>query len=684
MFNDLLFQQYYEQINEALLLTYNKIISQIYLEEIQVIIQFIKNNNFQAGVNKIKQFEKLFQERYQVIFKPLTLPEESIKTKIRTEIEQEWSDIFKSSSESINTHNFYKAIEKKYQFNYDEIIDAIKVLAKDLKVIAEVQQAYIEATNLAESKKKLLQNLLYLAQKSQTLFQKYYIEISELRNNIDKYSAQTIENITQLQENLSLQVKQLIAQEKSTQSEYQQFFLEYRLLIIQELDPICDCLSTFSLLAQKLRSDFIEELTKLEIKHSETSELDGYNLDQKFKSLSDNLKQIQAVEEADKNAHQSIKLLSQSTELQFFQDVLEETEQRILRSIEDSIAQTKDFSLMLQQIESFKQEYENKVKELSEVEHQYLKLREETIKSINPDIKFSISSLNLGTDNINEIFIPEKSYRLIRSQLNSYNTEANQEIIKQLDTDGMMLSISDLGEATREATGIEAEFSISKLSKELSQQITQLNHVNTVGFIPIFINDSERSDIPAIMFFCRDLNMVRPEITVLLEIVQEDNFINVRKSVNISPLSSQVINNLLNPYKAIFRNNSSQIKLLIADQFLANKLKLDFQGQVAKVMAQAKKNLEIYYLEELKHYVLKLISTGNLENNLFLTSVDNLINMRLDTSLASISDDESELWSDFSRNLEIVIFVFSVILLIFLFISLNIAINLWLLVFKKE
>lgn len=684
MFNDLLFEQYYEQINEALLLTYKKIISQIYLEEIQAIIQFIKNNNFQAGLNKVQQFEKSFQERYQVIFKPLTLPEESIKTKIRTEIELEWSDIFKSSSESINTHNFYKAIENKYQFSYDEIIDAIKVLAKDLKVIVDIQKAYIEAANLAESREKLLQNLLYLTQKSQNIFQQYNIEISDLRDNIDNYSTQTIQNITQIKENLSLQVKELIAQEKSTQSEYQQFFLKYRLLIIQELDPICDCLSTFSLLAQKLRSDFIEELTELEIKHSEQSELDRYNLDQNFKSLSDNLKQIQAVEEADKNARQSIKFLSQSTELQFFQDVLEETEQRILRSIEDSIAQTKDFSLMLQQIESLKQEYENKVKELSEVEHQYLKLREETITSINPDIKFSISSLNLGTDYINEIFIPEKSYRLIRSQLNSYNIEANQEIIKQLDTDGMMLSISHLGETKREAIETEAEFSISELSKEFSHQITQLHHVNTVGLIPIFINDSEGSDIPAILFFCHDLNMVRPEITVLLEIVQEDNFINIRKTVTISPLPSQVISHLLDPYKIIFRNKSSQIKLLIADQFLANKLKLDFQGKVANIMAQTKKNLEIDYLEELKHYVLKLISTGNLESNLFLTSVDDLINMGLDASLASISDDESEQSSDFSEDFERVIFIFSQILLITLLISLDAAINLWVLIFKKE
>ncbi|NEP61379.1 MAG: hypothetical protein F6K31_31245, partial [Symploca sp. SIO2G7] len=450
MFFSLLFDKYYEQISSALLPGYKKAVGKIYLKDIQSVQEAIKKSGFQVAIDKSQNLSRSFQERHKVSFKPLALPQDSMKDSIKTEVEPEWSGFFKTVSVLIDNHDFYKAIESRFQRRYQGIVKAAEVLAKDVKLIADIQNVYSEAEKFGKSREKLIQNVHYLADKSQQIFSQYYEQISIFRDEVDNYSEQTIQKLTQAKENLATQVEQLIAKEQSIQSEYEQFFLGYRLLITQRIDPICDRLKTFGFKSQELRSRFIERLAKLEDKHPEKLELLRHELDEQFESLLNEVEQMQAVEQAEKEARESIKKLGKSTNIDFFQEVAEEAQQTALRSIGDSIRELEAFPLMVQKIESIKQGYHNRIHELTEVESQYLNLRNETIKSIDADVKFSISSLNLNANKINELFVPESSYKLVTSQLNSYDMDANQAVLNQLTTDGMLLSIGELGDSKRE------------------------------------------------------------------------------------------------------------------------------------------------------------------------------------------------------------------------------------------
>lgn len=643
MFFSLLFDKYYEQIASTLLPGYKKSVGKAYIKDIQSALEAIKETGFQVAIDRSQNSIQSFQKRYEISFKPLTLPEDSVKDSIKTEIEPEWSGFFKTISVLIDNHDFYKAIENRFQRRYEGVVNATEVLAKDLKLIADVQKNYTEAQNFGKSREKLIQNLRYLAAKSQQLFPRYYAHISTLRDDIDNYSDQTIQKLIHAKQNLSVQVEQLIAEEQSVQSEYQKFFLGYRLLITQQIDPICDNLQIFSFRSQELRSQFIETLTNLEDKHPEELEIARRKLDKHFESLLNELGQMQAVEQANRETRQFIRGLGNSSKFDFFQEAAEEAQQTAIRSIGNSIRELESFPLMLQKIESINQGYRNKIHELLNVERKYFDLRNETLKSINADIKFSIGSLNLDTTHIDALFVPENSYRLLSGQLKSYDSDANQTVLNQLTTDGMLLNIGELGEA-KGPIKIEADLSLETLSEQLSRKITELGISNMVGFVPVLIDESERLDIPAILFYCRDPEKARPELTGLLEVVQEGKLIYIRKLISVLPLSSQVLNPLLEGYKVAFRSNSRQVTQLINDEFLANKLKLDFQGQIAQVMTQAKQKLRNAYLEELKQDVLNMVASSSLDRNVFLKTTDNLIIEALDAWIGFEENDEPQLW----------------------------------------
>jgi hypothetical protein len=112
----------------------------------------------------------------------------------------------------------------------------------------------------------------------------------------------------------------------------------------------------------------------------------------------------------------------------------------------------------------------------------------------------------------------------------------------------------------------------------------------------------------------------------------------------VLPLSSQVLNDLLENYKSIFRSHSREVTGLISDQFLANKLKLDFQGYIAQSMARAKQELRRAYLDDLKQYTVNSIESNSFNELLFVKSVDNLILRTLDNFLGFGKSDEPQIW----------------------------------------
>ena len=337
MFFTKLFDKYYKQISSALLPGYKKAIGKIYLKDIQPAIEAIDESEFQVAIDKSQNLLKLFQEKYKINFKPIGLPKDSIKDTIKSEIEPEWSGFFKTLTVLIDNHDFYKVIENCFQRYYEGIVKAAEVLAKELKLIADVQKIYLESHYVGQSREKLIQNLHYLATKSQQIFSQYYTQTSNLRNDIDSYSQDTIKKLTQAKQNLSAQVEKIIYEEQSIQSEYQKFFLGYRLLITQKVDPICDNLQIFSFKSDELRSKFIEELTKLEDKHPEQLELARHQLDSNLKNLLYELEQMQAVEKANYETRKFIKILGDSSKFDFFQDTAEEAQQKAIRAIGDSI-----------------------------------------------------------------------------------------------------------------------------------------------------------------------------------------------------------------------------------------------------------------------------------------------------------------------------------------------------------
>ncbi|MBW4495102.1 MAG: hypothetical protein KME26_18850 [Oscillatoria princeps RMCB-10] len=643
MFFSPLFNKYYDQISSSLLPGYKKSAGKVYMRDIQPALETINNYGFPTPAEHAQKALQSFQNRFRVTFKPLAFPEASLKEDIKAEIEPQWSSFFKAVSTLIDSQDFYKAIESSFKRRCEGTVNAVEVLARDLLLIAEIQKSYDEAFNVGKTREKLVQNLRYLSAESQQLFPRYYAEIAKLRDEVGNYSQQTVQTLTRTKQNFSAQVEQLISRERSAQSDYEQFFLGYRLLIAQQIDPICDELRTFSFRSQNLRSQFIEQLISSEDAHPQQLELLRPDLDNQFAFVLNELEQMLAVERADTQARQSIKNQGAEIQFEFFQDVAEEKQQVALREIGDSIRQSGDFPLILQQIESVQQSYFQKIQELAEVERQYLQLRQETLGSLDSPIKPLLNQLNLNSA---ELFGAGSSYRLLAGKLEKYvDDPTNYARLEQLAMDGMLLGISDFGQSIQNPIQVNTTLDLETLSRKLSDKIAELGIGNKVGFIQVLLDEAEQFDKPALLFFSPTPQTDRPELTGLLEVVQEGKLVYIRKLVCICPLPSHLLNPLLEGYKATFRTKSREVRQLISDPFLANKLDYDFQSHIARAMTQAKQRLRTAYLDKLKEWALEIFKSDSLEQNFFLKTLDDLIVKALDAVLGfEDTSDEPEIW----------------------------------------
>lgn len=642
MFFTTLFNKYYDQISSALLPEHKKSVGKIQIRDIQPSLDAITNYGFSIPTQHAQNLVQSFHDRYKVTFKPLVLPEDSLKEDVKNEIEPEWSGFFKTVTALIDHHDFYKAIETVFQRRYQGIVRATEILAKDVKLCAEIAKIYDEAVNVAKSRAKLLKGLQYLAGDSQLLMSRYSAQIERLRDDFNHYSSQTVESLQQAKQNLSSEVEKIISQERNTQSEYAQFFMDYRLRVTQEIDPICDRLKTFSFRGQEMRSQLIEHLTDLQDRHPDQLELMRDDLNQQFTLVLNELKQMQAVETADKKARQTVQNFPNSTQLEFFQDVAEVKQQIALRSISDRIRESDNLLSIQQKIESIEQDYLQEINDLAEVERQYLNLRTETLDSFKSPVKFSLEQLNLGNT---EIFSPvQNSYRLVVGKLDKYGSN-NEELLNQLTTDGMLLGISDLGQAIEKPVLVSTSLDIEKISQEIERKITDIGWEKRVGFIQVLLDEENTFDKPAILFFTRQPQTERPEFTALLEVTQEGQLVYIRKLVCICPLPSHLLNNLLEGYKTTFKNKNREVMQLITDEFLANKLKLDFQSHIAQAMVQAKRRLRDAYLENLREYSLQKVVSEALENNIFLKTIDEvIISKALDAATGFEDNSEQFNW----------------------------------------
>ena len=640
MFFTTLFNKYYDQISSALLPEHKKSVGKIQIRDIQPSFDAITNYGFSIPTQHAQNLVQSFHNRYQVTFKPLAFPEDSLKENVKNEIEPEWSGFFKTLTVLIDNHDFYKAIETVFQRRYQGIVHATEILGKDVKLVAEITKVYDEAVNVGKSRSKLLKGLQYLAGDSQLLMSRYSAQIERLRDDFNHYSSQTVESLQQAKQNLSSEVEIIISQERNTQSEYAQFFMDYRLRVTQEIDPICDRLKTFSFRGQEMRSHLIEYLTDLQDRHPEQLELMRGDLNQEFTLVLNELKQMQSVETADKKARQTIQNFPNSTQLEFFQDVAEVKQQIALRGIGDRIRESDNLLSIQQKIESIEQDYLQKINYLYEVERQYLNLRTETLDSFESPVKFSLEQLNLGNT---EIFSPvQNSYRLVVGKLDKYGSN-NEELLNQLTTDGMLLGISDLGQAIKKSVQVSTSLDIEKISQEIERRITDIGWESRVGFMQVLLDEENTFDKPAILFFTRQPQTERPEFTALLEVTQEGQLVYIRKLVCICPLPSHLLNNLLEGYKTTFKNKNREVMQLITDEFLANKLKLDFQSHIAQAMVQAKHRLRDAYLENLREDSVQKIVSEALENNIFLKTIDEVIISKALDAATGFEDNSEQL-----------------------------------------
>ncbi|MEG4489333.1 hypothetical protein [Microcoleus sp. D2_18a_B4] len=641
MFFSILFNKYYDQISSALLAEHKKSLGKIHIRDIQPSVDAIANYGFSIPTQHAQNLVQSFHNRYQVTFKPLAFPEDALKEDIKNEIEPEWSAFFKTLTALIDNHDFYKAIETVFQRRYQGIVHATEILAKEVKLVAAIAKTYDEAVNVGNSRAKLLKGLQYLAADSQLLMSRYYTQIKGLRDEFDRYSPQTVENLQQAKQSLSSEVERLLGKERSTQSEYAHFFMDYRLRITQKIDPICDCLKTFSFRGQELRSRLIEYLTDLQDRHPEQLELMRSDFEREFTLVWDELKQMQSVENADKKARQAIQNFANSTRLEFFQAVAEVKQQVALRGISDTIRESTDLLSIQQNIELIEQEHHHQVNDLAEVERQYLSLRTETLDSLESPVKFTLEQLNLASQ---DIFVPvENSYRLVVGKLEKYGSN-NEELLNQLTTDGMLLGISDFGQAIENPVQVSISLDIEKICQEIERKITDIGLDNRVGFMQVLLDEGSAFDKPAILFFTRQPQTERPEVTALLEVTQEGKLAYIRKLVCICPLPSHLLNTLLEGYKTTFKNKNREVLQLIADQFLANKLKLDFQSHIAQAMVQAKQRLREAYLENLREETVQKVVNEALENNIFLNTLDEVIIKALDAATGFEGDSEELNW----------------------------------------
>jgi hypothetical protein len=639
-----IFDKYYNQISSSNFPEYKKALGKIYIKDIQASLTSLQLDENRVAIEKITDLQVSFESRYNLTFKPLKLSEDWIRESIRSELEPEWSRFFKSISVLIDNHDFYQSIENRFKRHFNGIVKAGEVLAKDIKLIVEVQSLSSEALKLGAAKRKLVQNLQSLNSEAiSAIFERFYTKIEKLRGDIENYSPQTVQELQKAKETLSFQIEKLISEEKSSQSEHEQFFLNYRLRISKEVDPLCDQLHTFNFRADNFRSEFIEALIGFENQRHE--ELDSIRqlLDRQINGLIQEVSQMEAIEQANKKSRVTIDRLSKASKFQFFQEVADESQQSTLRTISESVRDVEAFPVMLDRIEKLAESFRTKIQILLETERKYLKLRQETIDNVKSIPKFSLSLLNLNSERLEELFIPNSSYNLVSEKIDSYDAEVNRATLDRTILDETLLTIRDIGDLRNDPINISVEIELDRLLETLSRKVTELGISETIGFIPVLIDDRERTDIPQILFFCKQPEETRSEFVGLLEIRQQGKLLYIKKVACILPLPAHLLNDILENYKVAFKANVKKVSQLVSDEFLSHKLKIDLQGEMLPVMTQARKNLRNAYLADLKEDVLKTITNDGLSNNSFLKTVDSLIVDSLD-SLVHGDEEKPIIW----------------------------------------
>jgi hypothetical protein len=639
-----LFNKYYTQISASLVPTYKKALGKIYITDIQRLSGEIRDFDNLGAIEKVEADIQKFQVRYKVEFKKLSLFEEDIKMNIKSDIEIEWSGFFKKISVLIDNHDFYGAIETRFRRYFEGVIKAAELLVRDISLIVEVQKTYEDAQSVGKSKERLVKDLRFLSQEPVCeIFNRYFSSILGFRDNIENYSEKTPCDLKQIRETLSFQIEHLISEEHSIQSEHERFFLDYRLHISQYFDPLCETLRLFNFRAEKFRSEFIAALIGFEKDCSQNLGIAKQILDAQLEGLLQEVKYMQRIEQTNERSRAAIKHLGQTSQFQFFQDVAEESQQLALRSIGDTIRDIDFFSIMIEEVENIEKKFRDKINGLLETERQYTKLRQTTLNSVKGDLKFSIGLLALNSDSIDNLFTPHSSYRLVSGPVNRYDREQTKSTLDRTILYETLLAISDLGDPKRDPITVASEVTFDNLLEALLRKSAELGIGKSINFTQVLIDEQERIDIPHILFFCKQPQESRPEIVGILEIRQQGKLLYIKKTACILPLPSHTLNELLNSYKLAFRANSKKVSHLIEDEFLANKLKVDFQGQIAQAMTQTKRKLKDAYLDDLKKEVIVMLSSDEISKNNFLRSVDNLIIEALD-SLINGDEEKPIIW----------------------------------------
>ena len=639
-----IFDKYYNQISSSNFPEYKKTLGKIYIKDIQASLTSLQLDENRVAIEKITDLQVSFESRYNLTFKPLKLSEDWIRESIRSELEPEWSRFFKSISVLIDNHDFYQSIENRFKRHFNGIVKAGEVLAKDIKLIVEIQSLSSEALKLGAAKRKLVQNLQSLDSEAiSAIFERFYTKIEKLRGDIENYSSQTVQELQKAKENLSFQIEKIISEEKNSQSEHEQFFLNYRLRISKEVDPLCDRLHIFNFRADNFRSEFIEALIGFENQRYDELGSIRQLLDRQINGLIQEVSQMEAIEKANKKSRTTIDRLSKASKFQFFQEVADESQQYTLRAISESVRDIEAFPVMLDRIEKLAESFRTKIQTLLETERKYLKLRQETIDNVKSIPKFSFSLLNLNSERLAELFIPNGSYNLVSEKIDSYDVELNRATLDQTILDETLLTIRDIGDLRNDPINISVEIELDRLLETLSRKVIELGISETIGFIPVLIDDRERTDIPQILFFCRQPEETRSEFVGLLEIRQQGKLLYIKKVVCILPLPAHLLNDILENYKVAFKANVKKVSQLVNDEFLSHKLKIDLQGEMLPVMTQARKNLRNAYLADLKEDILKTIANDGLSNNSFLKTVDSLIVDSLD-SLVHGDEEKPIIW----------------------------------------
>jgi hypothetical protein len=644
MFFESLFNKYYQQISVTLLPVCKKSLMRVYARDIQSSLTALEEYECQEATALLIGLIDTFQKKSKMVFKPLALPEDLARQEIKDGIAAEWAGFFKTLSVLLDKPNFYKAIEDRFQRYYNGIVHEADLLAKDAKLIVEIQSAYDNAVRLGKSKESLVQNLRYLpSEKTSSLFQEFHITIEQLRDDYDNYSPQVLQSIQAAAKSLSAQVETILSEERELQSGHERFFLNYRLQISKRVDPICESLKIFHYRSVTFRSEFVEALIGFEHEHSEDLESIRRILDRQLESLIQEVTSMRAIEQASEKSRSNIKSLSKTNNFQFFQEFAEESEQLALRSIGDSIRDVEAFPVLIQRIEGFEQTFRDRIRMLAQTERQYIKLSQNALKLATGEVKFSFSALNLDPANIEALFPENSSYNLVTGQFSSYDAEANLKAIDKAIVDGTLLNIGNLGNLKSEAITIPEEIGLDNLLSALDQKRALLQLDEAIGFVPILVDEQERIDVPQILFFSKRSREARPELLGLLEMRQQGKLLYIRKIVCVLPMPSHILNDLLEGYKTSFRDNSKKVAQLIEDQYLANKLKLDFQGKIAQAMTQAKRRLRAAYIEDLKQEILQMIATDGISTDRFLKTVDSLIIETLD-SLIHGDEEKPQIW----------------------------------------